>query len=417
MILAATAESTGGICMPCKHKAVQAAREAYIRENRKVIDPFAGVTDRVEIIKIHHRPRKPDPLIAYLPHPAPLAELYEQLTATEVSQLIRHVLANHTPEADDAALEIAKELAAFTDADLSQIQEALLAAEEYYPAHLFRGASPRIARSLIARLGRRGEGETSPGRFNLMLQAMAWAGTDEVACAFAGWRAHSPEWRAQLYIPPENYAHCAGWELDAAGGARKLFLHKCYPLLARTDGMAVGPVSTALELPEACQWCGRPLTALFAFDLDDQRLACIPFRGRRLTIATCLLCTAFCDRLYMRAGPDGETRWHAGSRIPDNLPKDGNGWQTLPANRLGISDKARLPHHAVDWCLPTTFSQVGGLPSWIQEPAYRRCPECRKAFVFVAQLAVEDVDAWGEGIYYALMCPDCSITSVCCQQT
>src|SRR6516164_4226360 len=83
----------------------------------------------------------------------------------------------------------------------------------------------------------------------------------------------------------------------------------------------------------------------------------------KLTIATCQDCSTFGEHLYMKVGPDGEAFWHAGNQRPRYLPK------------------------------------------------------CTKGFVFLAQLAVEDVDAWGEGIYYALMCPDCSITVVRYQQT
>jgi hypothetical protein len=84
---------------------------------------------------------------------------------------------------------------------------------------------------------------------------------------------------------------------------------------------------------------------------------------------------------------------------------------------LRLAAKSRLPHAAVDWCLPITCSQVGGIPSWIEDPAYGRRPECGKRLVFVAQLAVEDVDARGEGIHYALLCPDCSVTCVRYRQT
>ena len=403
--------------MRCKRKADEADYEEYIRKNRRTVDPFEGITDPVEITKARHEPRKHDPLITYLPHAAPAAELYEELTEPQLSRLIQYVLDNLGSSKRQVALAIAKELAAFTAADITRIQHAFLADDEYYPGFLFRDASNDTARRLIDRLGSAIGDENDKVKLGHTLEALAWAGTHDVISQFAEWRQHPPEWRSRLYIPPERYAHCAGWELDASSKMRKLILRKCYPLMKGDRSPDIGPVASCLELGESCKWCDGPLTSLFAFDLTDELLDFISFRGRSLTIATCQDCSTFGDHLYMNVGPDGEAFWHAGNQRPLYLPKDNGRWQRLPANELTLSAKPRLLHHAVDWCLPITCSQVGGMPSWIQDPVHAQCPECTKGFVFVAQLAVEDVNAWGEGIYYALMCPDCSITVVRYQQT
>jgi hypothetical protein len=416
MILPSTAESTGGVCMPCKRRADQIEYEEYIRKNRRTVDPFKGITDPVEILKIRHEPRKQDPLIAYLPHSTPPVELYEKLTEPEVSRLIQHVLDNMGSSDNEAASEIAKELAAFTDADLTQIQRASLNINKYYPGYIFRGASSNTASELIDRLGPATERQHDTVKVSHILEALAWAGTNNVLSKFAEWREQPPHWRSLLYIPPEHYAHCAAWELEGSSQMRKLFLGKCYPLI-KSEGSDIGPVTTCMPIEESCKWCGGPLTSIFAFDLTNALLDFIPFLGSKLTIATCEVCSTVGDHLYMKVGPDGEALWFAGSERPKYLPKDSGTWNRLPANVLSVSPKPRLLHHAVDWCLPTTCSQIGGMPSWIDDPAHDQCPECGKGFVFVAQLAIEDVDAWGEGIYYALLCPDCSITAVRYQQT
>src|SRR5262245_20347095 len=92
MILPSTAESTGGVCMRCKRKADEADYQEYVRMNRRTVDPFEGITDPVEITKVRHEPRKHDPLITYLPHATPAADLYEALTAPQLSRLIEYVL-------------------------------------------------------------------------------------------------------------------------------------------------------------------------------------------------------------------------------------------------------------------------------------------------------------------------------------
>ena len=403
--------------MRCKRKADQADYEEYIRKNRRTVDPFGGMTDPVEITKVRHEPREHDPLITYLPPATPPAELYEELTERQLSRLIKYVLDTLGSSKGEAALSIAKELAAFTAADITKIQHAFLDIDEYCPGYLFRDASPDIARRLIDRLGSAIGDENDKVKLSHTLEALAWAGTDDVVSEFAQWRQHPPDWRSRLYIPPERYAHCAGWELDASSRIRKLILSKCYPLIKGDGSSDIGPVTSCLELGESCKWCDGPLTSLFAFDLTDELLDFISFRGSNLTIANCQVCSALGDHFYMKVGPDGEAFWHTANQRPRYLPKDSGTWKRLPANELRLSAKPRLLLHAVDWCLPTTCSQVGGMPSWIDDPVHGHCPECTKGFVFVAQLAVEDVNAWGEGIYYALMCPDCSITVVRYQQT
>ena len=67
-ILLATAEKTGGYSMPCIQKKQREERERYIRENRKDVNLFDGITDYVEIIKIINSERKHVLLINYLPY-------------------------------------------------------------------------------------------------------------------------------------------------------------------------------------------------------------------------------------------------------------------------------------------------------------------------------------------------------------
>lgn len=68
-ILPATALKTGGICMPCYQQKKAMERQAYIEQNRKEVNRYAGIHDPVEILTIMHSPRKPDPLIKEVPYP------------------------------------------------------------------------------------------------------------------------------------------------------------------------------------------------------------------------------------------------------------------------------------------------------------------------------------------------------------
>jgi hypothetical protein len=349
--------------------------------------------------------------MTYLSYGDSPAELYEELTGPELIGLIQYVADSLRSGKNEAVLRIAGKLAAFTDADIAEIQEALLTIHEYYPGYIFRNATPGTARKLIDRIGAAANHHDTL-KLNHILVALAWAGTEDVVRQFAHWREQPPEWRSLLYIAPERYAQCAGWELDDRSRMRKLILGKCYPLIRSERQSDSGPVTTCVELGQPCKWCGAPLTSLFAFDLTHELLDLIPFQGRRLTIATCEVCTSYGDGLYMKVGPAGEAVWYAGNVRPKYLPEDGNTWERPPANTLALSPKPRSLRHAAYGA----SSQIGGAPGWIDDAAHGQCPGCSKGLVFVAQLAAEDVRL-GEGVFYALMCPDCSITTVRYQQT
>ncbi len=194
-------------------------------------------------------------------------------------------------------------------------------------------------------------------------------------------------------------------------------MEKCYPLVKASESSDIGSVETCIEGKDSCNWCERTITKIFDFDLNDSIFDFIPFSGNKLTIATCEVCSAYGDTLYMNVGSDGESSWSSYSEKPDYLPDANEDYGRLPENKLRFSTKPRRKHHSVDWCLPSTFSQIGGTPSWIQDPDYGRCPKCNKGMVFIAQLSVEDIENLGEGIFYCLLCPDCSITTVRYQQT
>ena len=62
-------------------------------------------------------------------------------------------------------------------------------------------------------------------------------------------------------------------------------------------------------------------------------------------------------------------------------------------------------------------SQIGGLPSWVQDFEYPTCRGCTQTMPFVGQVAVEDIDDSGEGLFYAFLCTDCGKSTTVFQQT
>jgi len=63
----------------------------------------------------------------------------------------------------------------------------------------------------------------------------------------------------------------------------------------------------------------------------------------------------------------------------------------------------------------TTFSQIGGVPGWVQYPAFPSCTGCSRTMICVAQIANNDLGE--EGTHYAFWCRGCGVTATAYQQT
>src|SRR5258705_7955855 len=130
-ILPTTAASNNGYCAPCVAKRRQAERDEYVRLSRRTVDPYAGVTDRVELIRILHTRRDYDPLIEWAASPKPVEELYGSLNADEIARL-KSMAAKALQDGDlDFAEDVAKSLATLTDAELDDMLESWIATNHF----------------------------------------------------------------------------------------------------------------------------------------------------------------------------------------------------------------------------------------------------------------------------------------------
>jgi hypothetical protein len=115
---------------------------------------------------------------------------------------------------------------------------------------------------------------------------------------------------------------------------------------------------------------------------------------------------------------DGGSTWHAANRKPDYLPAPSEEWPLLPTGCLVLGGEERHWLESADWLVGgVRFSQIGGLPTWIQEARYPDCLECGRAMPFIAQLSNEDIEEYGEGIYYMFACTDCGVAATGYQQS
>jgi hypothetical protein len=68
------------------------------------------------------------------------------------------------------------------------------------------------------------------------------------------------------------------------------------------------------------------------------------------------------------------------------------------------------------YCMPVSISQIGGLPAWVQDSAFPKCPDCSGTMKFVAQVDNGQFP-YHEGVYYAFLCASCRVTATTYQQT
>jgi len=299
-------------------------------------------------------------------------------------------------------------LACFLPGSLALFHEELVDRRILYPGVIFYGATSAISRKIIPVCDQ-------SEYCNHALVALAWIGDDIVQSAFSKWRKNLPSW--DLYIPPHQYAEEAGWELTTRGRRRDLFHSVAFPLIPPGEASRIDDaVSIGMECEETCRWCKRKLVGLFEIGAIEK---IFPGQGEGpVRVVTCHVCTCF-GPLFMKYGPTGEAQWHEKNVKPSYLPSDSLAWDPFPRSPLVMTKEKRHFLEGANWSmLPgVAFSQVGGLPTWIQDAGFPACPDCSQKMLFIGQISNEDFMEYGEGIYYAFHCPTCNVTATSYQQT
>lgn len=406
-ILATTAARTAGTCRPCEQRFAREQHAEFVRANRREVDPYDGVTDVVQIVKILLRDRVYDELVIEKPFPQDVGDYFASLRPEDVDRLITlavSLISARTHAADDLAVY----LATFTTADLQALQRARLAAECLHPGVVFRNAPEDVRDQLIDRT----RPEANPLDLNHTLVALAWIGDDSVVRLFAGWQVNPPGWRSKLHVSPSDYSWEAGWEISPSGSRRDLYFSPAIALVPSTTSSVLSGVAVATEASGTCMWCGGPLTCLLQCGGVDHGSA-ISFLPEQ--VVTCAQCTCY-DHIFMRLDAVGTPAWHEANRRPSFLPDEAG--QPLVARVQLVPGHTRGALHACYAFPPTTVSQLGGAPGWVQDADYPRCPDCRAAMPFVGQVSPEEVlGSPEEGTYYLFWCAECRVTATGYQQT
>src|SRR6476646_8346613 len=124
-ILPTTAEQTGGFCMPCVQSKARAEREAFIKANRREIDPYEGITDPVEVLQIMHRPFTYDPLVIRKPYPRNAEEVCALMSDSEKNRLVELLYSLVGTDCQETAAEIAVSLRRASDYPMDVFLDAL----------------------------------------------------------------------------------------------------------------------------------------------------------------------------------------------------------------------------------------------------------------------------------------------------
>ncbi|SKB01357.1 hypothetical protein SAMN04244570_2698 [Sporosarcina newyorkensis] len=414
-ILPSTAAKTGGICMPCRQDQERKKQQAYIEQHRKTVNLYDGLTDQVDILKVMHAPRKYDPLIQYNPFPLSMEQLYISLSNQEAELMLKYTMELLAVNNESEAEEILLSLVCYRDDTISDALPELIQRGLFHNPILFKDAPQDIRDQLLERV------IWDEDNRNHLLLVLGWIGDVKVIDQFREWQLRQPTWTEQLYVTPETYVLDGGWELTPNGERRDLVNPLCYAI-RQSDQQYAGVTAEIharfLETSHStCPWCNRKLKRLMVAANSHPALQYLDLQMENLQVITCDLCGGV-STIYMELDNDGVPIWSRYNQEPDYLPDidDVNSSNEHPPS-LVLSHEPQSPYYAAVWAMSQLNSQIGGHPSWVQDPEYPVCPCCERRMRFIGQIDYADFDEYAEGIYYMFICPKDRITATVYQQS
>ncbi|MCU1288450.1 MAG: hypothetical protein JWN60_679, partial [Acidobacteria bacterium] len=114
---------------------------------------------------------------------------------------------------------------------------------------------------------------------------------------------------------------------------------------------------------------------------------------------------------------EGNEHWHDANKKWEHFDRFELQARKIKENILIITDEARKPEFTISQFIVISKSQIGGYPTWVQDADYLNCPKCNQKMRYIGQIDMEDVEEYGEGIYYFHFCEKCKITGTNYQQT
>lgn len=364
---------------------------------------------RIEIINEFHTTRSFGTQENVIARSKEVNQTYRDLTEPEIAEIVQGSLA----DGDDLVALVC--LACLHPGSLKPFHQQFIEHGLVHPPVIYHEADEQCSAALADRI------TTAVGSHQKrdVLLCMAWAGNDEVQRLFASWRDARPAWAADLDVPPHAHANEAGWELLPNGKRHDLFYRTALPLIPPDSAsQTVTGVKVGTPRDQHCPWCGRQLVSLLDVDSECEAVSFLRPSSPRLQVTTCDVCSAF-GVVFSKNDGSGESVWHPANVRPDYLPDDSSDWPAFPERPLVLSGEHRHFMQSANWIhVPgVAFSQIGGLPTWVQYAEYPNCPDCSRKMLFIGQISNEDFDSMMEGIEYCFHCPQCNVTATSYQQS
>lgn len=324
---------------------------------------------------------------------------FENLSLTAQQQLVDKLFT----EIDDRdhIEEVLMYLSLFTAGNsLKSIYPKLVEEKMFYPPEIYRHADHTIANELIKLI------ESDKENTNHLLICLAWIGTQNVIDFFIESSENKPPWTNKLYVLPKEYADQAGWVIDKNGNKRNLLSSQVKVLKNKSEQEETKDnFPTFVQQESNCPFCNGPLTKVFETEINKQTIE----------FTTCLLCSCY-EPVFMKPDKVGNSQWHKSNKKWEHFD-DTMEMEPIEQNALVLTNIERKPEYTINQFVEMSKSQIGGFPTWIQDAEYLNCPDCGEKMDFVGQIDMEDVEEYGEGLYYFHYCKSCNITGSNYQQT
>lgn len=399
-----------GYCMPCFDAIEKAARDLYIKNNIRDLNPYQGMTDPVEILlttfdylQFH------DPLVNLITYPKSKFELIAAMTDSELKRLspkLIEQMKSKTQKAREHAVVIISIIAGLTSFDLDPLLLHLLDVPESGYA-IFRRSGPNVKKELFFRLH---EGDKEA------LSRLAFIDDEQVSEELISLLGNDEN-------PIDNYSEAlkyaalnAGWEVTQANQKRHLYYHQSRTLnLTVSHSAAENIMELYTDAHLACPLCKGPLIlqANLTPKIVEKLLGSI-FTPVCTPFYYCNQCSLITDELFCKIDKAGQASWYPGNiiKFPPLIEPASPNFADLPYKNLLFSAGSELqdPFLFSEFLLDghtTHNSKFGGAPDWLQNCDYPTCPECQRLMKFVFQIDAAGLDIFELDSHYSFLCDIC----------
>lgn len=297
--------------------------------------------------------------------------------------------------------ELYEQLIAEQDISESSFAEIALEKRIFYPATLYKDATPRVRDTLLGLLE---EEYDNIVNINNILLALATIGDEVVVDIFQKWKENPPLWRKELCVDPIEYAFEGGWCMED-GVKKELTYHTSYALEEVAQCEAEKNVFGGLSEDE-CPQCGAKYVDILVLDGKDERLDFLGINGK-IKIKTCMNCLPWEEYILCKYEEDGESKVIAKECACCEEPEEED-WDI--EKYFILSKEPVAKYFCSDWW----SSAIGGMPTYVDDAKYVICPECGKRMKHLAQLGGQYTEY---GNIYVQICKKCKMVVTLYQQS